>query len=161
MGSGVALVAQRVLSHGVTSFCPTLVTSPPEVYHKVRSGPGRKSRGPRSRQLLTFQISSPLPTNAPGHLGLTLPGPWVLSPGRSQIQVSLCLLPWARCHFRSVCCSCPHRPPHVLPQHLHLPHAFPTLHSGYFQAPESASWIKATGTFPLPHPWPLPRLFPS
>lgn len=38
VGSGVALVARRLLSHGVTSFCPTLVTSPPEVYHKVRSG---------------------------------------------------------------------------------------------------------------------------
>ena len=36
VGSGVALVARRLLSHGVTSFCPTLVTSPPEVYHKVR-----------------------------------------------------------------------------------------------------------------------------
>lgn len=38
VSSGVALVAQRLLPHGVTSFCPTLVTSPPEVYHKVRSG---------------------------------------------------------------------------------------------------------------------------
>ncbi|GAB1300654.1 N-acetylglucosamine-6-phosphate deacetylase [Apodemus speciosus] len=38
VGSGVALVARRLLPHGVTSFCPTLVTSPPEVYHKCLTG---------------------------------------------------------------------------------------------------------------------------
>ncbi|KAK3525368.1 hypothetical protein QTP86_031252 [Hemibagrus guttatus] len=32
---GVAQVAKRILEHGVTSFCPTLVTSPPHIYHKV------------------------------------------------------------------------------------------------------------------------------
>ncbi|XP_072530609.1 N-acetylglucosamine-6-phosphate deacetylase [Salminus brasiliensis] len=32
---GVALVAKKVLEHGVTSFCPTLVTSPPEIYRQV------------------------------------------------------------------------------------------------------------------------------
>lgn len=48
VGSGVALVARRLLSHGVTSFCPTLVTSPPEVYHKVRSGRSTpEQRGPQ------------------------------------------------------------------------------------------------------------------
>lgn len=31
----VSLVAKKILEHGVTSFCPTLVTSPPAVYHKV------------------------------------------------------------------------------------------------------------------------------
>lgn len=34
--SGIDLVSQKILSHGVTSFCPTLVTSPPSVYHQVR-----------------------------------------------------------------------------------------------------------------------------
>ncbi|XP_069036961.1 N-acetylglucosamine-6-phosphate deacetylase [Lepisosteus oculatus] len=32
---GIDLVAKKVLAHGVTSFCPTLVTSPPDIYHKV------------------------------------------------------------------------------------------------------------------------------
>jgi N-acetylglucosamine-6-phosphate deacetylase len=32
---GVAKVAKGVLAHGVTSFCPTLVSSHPDVYHKV------------------------------------------------------------------------------------------------------------------------------
>ncbi|XP_062872922.1 N-acetylglucosamine-6-phosphate deacetylase [Trichomycterus rosablanca] len=32
---GVAQVAKRLLEHGVTSFCPTLVTSPPAIYHQV------------------------------------------------------------------------------------------------------------------------------
>lgn len=33
--SGVSFVAKKILEHGVTSFCPTLVTSPPDVYRKV------------------------------------------------------------------------------------------------------------------------------
>lgn len=35
ISGGVALVAKRILEHGVTSFCPTLVTSPSSVYHQV------------------------------------------------------------------------------------------------------------------------------
>ncbi|XP_033826570.1 N-acetylglucosamine-6-phosphate deacetylase [Periophthalmus magnuspinnatus] len=35
VASGVRLVGHRILEHGVTSFCPTLVTSPPSVYHQV------------------------------------------------------------------------------------------------------------------------------
>uniref|UniRef100_A0A4W4GVE3 N-acetylglucosamine-6-phosphate deacetylase n=1 Tax=Electrophorus electricus TaxID=8005 RepID=A0A4W4GVE3_ELEEL len=34
---GVALVARRILEHGVTSFCPTLVTSPPAIYKQVQA----------------------------------------------------------------------------------------------------------------------------
>lgn len=33
--AGVKLVGKKILEHGVTSFCPTLVTSPPHVYHQV------------------------------------------------------------------------------------------------------------------------------
>ncbi|KAI1233951.1 hypothetical protein IHE44_0004406 [Lamprotornis superbus] len=33
--SGIDLVGQKILSHGVTSFCPTLVTSPSSVYHQI------------------------------------------------------------------------------------------------------------------------------
>lgn len=31
----ISKVARGILAHGVTAFCPTLVTSPSEVYHKV------------------------------------------------------------------------------------------------------------------------------
>jgi len=36
--SGAAVlekVGRGILAHGVTSFCPTVVTSPPSVYHQV------------------------------------------------------------------------------------------------------------------------------
>ena len=32
---GLKAVAQGLLASGTTSFCPTLVTSTPEFYHKV------------------------------------------------------------------------------------------------------------------------------
>eukprot|EP00066_Takifugu_rubripes_P026345 XP_011615611.1 PREDICTED: putative N-acetylglucosamine-6-phosphate deacetylase isoform X2 [Takifugu rubripes] len=35
VNAGVSFVAKKILQHGVTSFCPTLVTSPPSIYHKV------------------------------------------------------------------------------------------------------------------------------
>ncbi|PNI91400.1 AMDHD2 isoform 9, partial [Pan troglodytes] len=57
VGSGVALVARRILSHGVTSFCPTLVTSPPEVYHKVVPQIPVKSGGPHGAGVLGHSVA--------------------------------------------------------------------------------------------------------
>ena len=33
--AGLSKVAKRLLEHGITSFCPTVVTSKPDVYKKV------------------------------------------------------------------------------------------------------------------------------
>ncbi|XP_068100517.1 N-acetylglucosamine-6-phosphate deacetylase [Hyperolius riggenbachi] len=58
---GISVVAQNILSHGVTSFCPTLVTSPFSVYHKVLP-----------------QISMPDGgTEGAGVLGVHLEGPYI------------------------------------------------------------------------------------
>uniref|UniRef100_A0A4W2BNI2 N-acetylglucosamine-6-phosphate deacetylase n=1 Tax=Bos indicus x Bos taurus TaxID=30522 RepID=A0A4W2BNI2_BOBOX len=59
VGSGVALVARRILSHGVTSFCPTLVTSPLEVYHKVLPQIPVKSGGPHGAGVLGVHLEGP------------------------------------------------------------------------------------------------------
>ncbi|XP_076998213.1 N-acetylglucosamine-6-phosphate deacetylase isoform X4 [Tamandua tetradactyla] len=56
-GSGVALVARRILSHGVTSFCPTLVTSPPEIYHKVLPQIPVKRGGPHGAGVLGHSVA--------------------------------------------------------------------------------------------------------
>ncbi|XP_060028565.1 N-acetylglucosamine-6-phosphate deacetylase isoform X2 [Erinaceus europaeus] len=59
VGSGVDLVAQRILAHGVTAFCPTLVTSPPEVYQKVLPQIPVKPGGPHGAGVLGVHLEGP------------------------------------------------------------------------------------------------------
>lgn len=35
LDEALSVVSKGILEHGVTSFCPTMVTSPPDVYKKV------------------------------------------------------------------------------------------------------------------------------
>ncbi|TRY97331.1 hypothetical protein DNTS_020615 [Danionella cerebrum] len=66
---GVAIVARKILEHGVTSFCPTLVTSPPHIYHKVQS------QGPAS-VIPELKVHDGGPEGA-GVLGIHLEGPFI------------------------------------------------------------------------------------
>lgn len=59
VGSGLSVVAQRILEHGVTSFCPTLVTSPPEVYHKVLPQVKVHNGGKHGAGVLGFHLEGP------------------------------------------------------------------------------------------------------
>ncbi|KAJ6657610.1 hypothetical protein lerEdw1_002326 [Lerista edwardsae] len=59
IGAGISLVAQKILSHGVTSFCPTLVTSPSSVYHKVLPQVQVKNGGPHGAGVLGLHLEGP------------------------------------------------------------------------------------------------------
>ncbi|KAF3845893.1 hypothetical protein F7725_002971 [Dissostichus mawsoni] len=59
VGSGVSLVAKKILEHGVTSFCPTLVTSPPHVYHKVLPQVKVHDGGAHGAGVLGFHLEGP------------------------------------------------------------------------------------------------------
>ncbi|KAJ7305769.1 hypothetical protein JRQ81_010135 [Phrynocephalus forsythii] len=59
VGAGISLVAQKILSHGVTSFCPTLVTSPQSVYHKVMPQIHVKKGGPHGAGILGVHLEGP------------------------------------------------------------------------------------------------------
>ncbi|KAJ7990055.1 hypothetical protein DPEC_G00310880 [Dallia pectoralis] len=56
---GVALVAKKILEHGVTSFLPTLVTSPPNIYHKVLPEVKVHSGGMEGAGVLGFHLEGP------------------------------------------------------------------------------------------------------
>ncbi|XP_044512985.1 N-acetylglucosamine-6-phosphate deacetylase [Gracilinanus agilis] len=59
IASGVALVAKKLLSHGVTAFCPTLITSPSDVYHKVLPNIAVKRGGPEGAGILGVHLEGP------------------------------------------------------------------------------------------------------
>lgn len=59
VSSGVSFVAKKILQHGVTSFCPTLVTSPPAVYHKVLPQVKVHNGGEHGSGVLGFHLEGP------------------------------------------------------------------------------------------------------
>ncbi|XP_043955689.1 N-acetylglucosamine-6-phosphate deacetylase [Gambusia affinis] len=59
VSAGVSLVAKKILEHGVTSFCPTLVTSPPAVYHQVLPQVNIHNGGPDGAGVLGFHLEGP------------------------------------------------------------------------------------------------------
>ncbi|XP_055709162.1 N-acetylglucosamine-6-phosphate deacetylase [Phlebotomus papatasi] len=56
---GVSKVAKGLLSHGVTSFCPTLVTSPKDTYTQVLPKIPRKAGGPDGSTILGVHLEGP------------------------------------------------------------------------------------------------------
>ncbi|XP_075422537.1 N-acetylglucosamine-6-phosphate deacetylase [Ascaphus truei] len=56
---GVSLVGRNILSHGVTSFCPTLVTSPSSIYHKVLPQISVKDGGAEGAGVLGIHLEGP------------------------------------------------------------------------------------------------------
>ncbi|XP_055366724.1 N-acetylglucosamine-6-phosphate deacetylase isoform X3 [Betta splendens] len=59
VSSGISFVAKKILEHGVTSFCPTLVTSPPAVYHKVLPQVKAQNGGQHGAGVLGFHLEGP------------------------------------------------------------------------------------------------------
>uniref|UniRef100_A0A3Q1B018 N-acetylglucosamine-6-phosphate deacetylase n=1 Tax=Amphiprion ocellaris TaxID=80972 RepID=A0A3Q1B018_AMPOC len=59
VSGGVSFVAKKILEHGVTSFCPTLVTSPAAIYHKVLPQVKVHNGGQHGAGVLGFHLEGP------------------------------------------------------------------------------------------------------
>lgn len=59
VAAGIERVAKGLLENGVTSFCPTLVTSPPETYHKVIPQIPRRAGGIHGASVLGVHVEGP------------------------------------------------------------------------------------------------------
>ncbi|XP_058460842.1 N-acetylglucosamine-6-phosphate deacetylase [Malaya genurostris] len=57
--SGIRRVSKGLLTHGVTSFCPTLVTSPPSTYHAVLPRIPKKAGGYHGASILGCHVEGP------------------------------------------------------------------------------------------------------
>ncbi|XP_053690738.1 N-acetylglucosamine-6-phosphate deacetylase [Sabethes cyaneus] len=56
---GVRKVSKNLLAHGVTSFCPTLVTSPSSTYHTVLPKISKKAGGHHGATILGCHVEGP------------------------------------------------------------------------------------------------------
>nr|CAG4650160.1 EOG090X06GX [Sida crystallina] len=56
---GLKTVAKGILAYGTTSFCPTLVTSPPEFYHKVIKKIGKTPGSSEGAEILGAHVEGP------------------------------------------------------------------------------------------------------